>query len=217
MPPETSGDKVSQPRSPHYHSLGGLRSPGYTQVAGSLLSLPLVEIKLGFNSKESQAYFLREDKVQESIGTIMVVGRSERVREVRYREEIQRQEISLLGIVRERGVKSVSRDQSRVQKSRVRDQESLGTNLLDDKGVNIESKYFSHPKFADNIIFLKATEEPERMPNDLNEASQKVGLTMNISETKIMRNEYVDEEDPDQTVTVHDTAADEIDHYTCLR
>lgn len=45
--------------------------------------------------------------------------------------------------------------------------------------------------------------------------SQKVGVTMNLGKTKIMNNDYVDKEDPDQTVTVNDTVFDEIALHIC--
>lgn len=39
---------------------------------------------------------------------------------------------------------------------------------------------------------------------------------MNLSKIKIMKNEYMDEETPDETVTINDTVIDEINHYIYL-
>lgn len=52
------------------------------------------------------------------------------------------------------------------------------------------------------------------MLNDLNEASQEVGLAMNLRKIMIMKIEYVNEEDHDQTtITVNDTVTDVTGHY----
>lgn len=53
------------------------------------------------------------------------------------------------------------------------------------------------------------------MLSDVSEANQKVGLTMNLSNTKIMKNEYIDE-DLEETIKFKDRVIDEINHYIYL-
>ena len=51
----------------------------------------------------------------------------------------------------------------------------------DNKGFNIDDEYLNHLRFADDIILLSG--EPQQLQNmltELNEASVKVGLQMNL-------------------------------------
>ncbi|XP_069982905.1 uncharacterized protein [Penaeus vannamei] len=79
--------------------------------------------------------------------------------------------------------------------------------------MNNHGEYLSHLKFAIAItVFASTLEELQRMLNDLNEASPEVGLTNSPYQEHDKKNEYVDEDDPDQTVTVHE----ETDHHISL-
>lgn len=58
------------------------------------------------------------------------------------------------------------------------------------QGINVDGKLMSHLRFADDIILL--SENPKQlniMINDLQTASYRVGLEMNLSKTKIMTND----------------------------
>lgn len=57
------------------------------------------------------------------------------------------------------------------------------------KGININGEFLNHLRFADDIVLMAASiEEIETMLLELNEESQKIGLRMNMSKTKIMTN-----------------------------
>ena len=60
----------------------------------------------------------------------------------------------------------------------------------EDKGINIDGEHLSHLIFADDIVLVaKSPEEPESMLTDIHLASKPVGLSMNLSKTKLMLNE----------------------------
>ena len=55
------------------------------------------------------------------------------------------------------------------------------------KGINIDGKRLNHLRFADDIILISSgAGELESMLQELKEASQAVGLKMNLQKTKIM-------------------------------
>lgn len=57
------------------------------------------------------------------------------------------------------------------------------------QGININGNYLSHLRFADDIILFSETPyELNKMVNDLNQASMKIGLDMNLEKTKVMTN-----------------------------
>lgn len=57
------------------------------------------------------------------------------------------------------------------------------------RGININGNILSHLRFADDIILFSETpQQLNKMVNDLNQASTKVGLEMNLQKTKIMTN-----------------------------
>ena len=60
----------------------------------------------------------------------------------------------------------------------------------EDKGINIDGEHLSHLIFADDIVLVaKSPEELESMLTDIHLASKPVGLSMNLSKTKVMLNE----------------------------
>ena len=60
----------------------------------------------------------------------------------------------------------------------------------EDKGLNIDCEHLSRLIFADDIVLIaKSPEELESMLADIHLASKPVGLSMNLSKTKVMLNE----------------------------
>ena len=60
----------------------------------------------------------------------------------------------------------------------------------EDKEINIDGEHLSHLIFADDIVLVaKSPEELESMLTDIHLASKPVGLSMNLSKTKVMLNE----------------------------
>ena len=60
----------------------------------------------------------------------------------------------------------------------------------EDKGLNIDCEHLSRLIFADDIVLIaKSPEELESMFTDIHLASKPVGLSMNLSKTKVMLNE----------------------------
>ena len=60
----------------------------------------------------------------------------------------------------------------------------------EDKGINIDGEHLSHLILADDIVLIaKSAKEPESMLTDIHLVSKPVGLSMNLSKTKVMLNE----------------------------
>ncbi|GBP81972.1 LINE-1 reverse transcriptase homolog [Eumeta japonica] len=56
-------------------------------------------------------------------------------------------------------------------------------------GININGRYLSHLRFADDIVLLsESTNQLQEMINTLHEESRKVGLEINLTKTNIMTN-----------------------------
>lgn len=56
-------------------------------------------------------------------------------------------------------------------------------------GININGRYLSHLRFADDIVLLsESTNQLQAMINTLHEESRKVGLEINLTKTNIMTN-----------------------------
>ena len=80
------------------------------------------------------------------------------------------------------------------------------------KGININGKYLSHLRFADDIVLMTVDlNEAQIMLQQLNEESRKVGLKMNLSKTKIMINI-----DDDRDIKIGDTIIERVDSYVYL-
>ena len=57
------------------------------------------------------------------------------------------------------------------------------------QGIDVEGHFLSHLRFADDIIlFSESSHQLNSMMNDLQQASTKVGLEMNLDKTKVMTN-----------------------------
>ncbi|CAH2091627.1 unnamed protein product [Euphydryas editha] len=68
-------------------------------------------------------------------------------------------------------------------------QQVIGQLNWEKVGLNINNRYISHLRFADDIVLLSEnTTELQSMINDLHAASLQVGLEMNRSKTNIMTN-----------------------------
>ena len=56
-------------------------------------------------------------------------------------------------------------------------------------GLNIDGKYLSHLRIADDLVLLSETwSQLQLMIHSLNKASKKFGLEMNLSKTMLMTN-----------------------------
>ena len=83
----------------------------------------------------------------------------------------------------------------------------------EDKGINIDGEHLSHLIFADDIALVaKSPEELESMLTDIHLASKPVGLSMNLSKTKVMLNESA----TTSTVAVDGNTIEKVDRYVYL-
>lgn len=63
------------------------------------------------------------------------------------------------------------------------------------KGIEINGKYLSHLRFADDVVILAETrEELEKMINELNDKSKIAGLEINLKKTHIIANKDYEHE-----------------------
>ncbi|XP_072931484.1 uncharacterized protein [Epargyreus clarus] len=82
-----------------------------------------------------------------------------------------------------------------------------------DLGVNINSEHITHLRFAYDIVILAdSLRDLSKMLGDLNSASQRVGLKMNMDKTKIMSNVHV----TPVPVVVDGTPLEVVDEYNYL-
>lgn len=78
------------------------------------------------------------------------------------------------------------------------------------KGVNIDGLYLSHLRFADDIVIISSSmQELSEMIKQLNEASKRIGLKMNIAKTKIISN-------TEETIHVDGTKLENVKEYVYL-
>ena len=81
------------------------------------------------------------------------------------------------------------------------------------KGINIDGEHLSHLIFADDIVMVaKSPGELESMFTDIHLASKPVGLSMNLSKTKMMLNESA----TTSTVAVDGNTIEKVDRYVYL-
>ena len=81
------------------------------------------------------------------------------------------------------------------------------------KGINIDGEHLSHLIFADDIFLVaKSLEDLESMLTDIHLASKPVGLSMNLSKTKVMLNENA----ITSTVAVDGNTIEMADRYVYL-
>lgn len=79
------------------------------------------------------------------------------------------------------------------------------------QGINVNGKYLSHLRFADDIVVL--SENPIKlntMINELQGASARVGLEMNLEKTKVMTNSNI------TPVLINDEPLEYVESYTYL-
>ena len=80
-------------------------------------------------------------------------------------------------------------------------------------GINIDGEYVSNLRFADDIsTTTESSEELQKMLNDLNRESIKVGLKMNRKKTKVMFNNKV----PQKVIQIEGETLEEVDEYIYL-
>jgi len=78
------------------------------------------------------------------------------------------------------------------------------------KGININGNRLSHLRFADDIVLISSdADEFEVMLQELKEASQKVGLKMNLQKTKIMSPDNIQ-------VVIDNHTLERVDEYIYL-
>ena len=83
----------------------------------------------------------------------------------------------------------------------------------DGKRINIDGEHLSHLIFADDIgLVAKSPDELESMITDIHLASKPVGLSMNMSKTKVMLNETT----ITSTVTVDGNVIEKVERYVYL-
>ena len=83
----------------------------------------------------------------------------------------------------------------------------------EDKGIITDGEHLSHLIFADNIVLVdNSPEELESMLTDVHLASKPVGLSMNLSKTKVMLNENA----TTSTVAVDANTIEKVDRYVYL-
>src|ERR1700761_3580759 len=79
-------------------------------------------------------------------------------------------------------------------------------------GINVNGKYLSHLRFADDIVLIAMDLDQAQVTlQQLNEESSKIGLKMNLSNTKIMTNI-----DDDRDIKIGDTVIERVDNYIYL-
>ncbi|CAK1590282.1 unnamed protein product [Parnassius mnemosyne] len=80
-------------------------------------------------------------------------------------------------------------------------------------GININGKYITHLRFADDIVLMaESLEDLSTMLNALNSVSQRIGLKMNMDKTKIMFNVHV----TSMPVVVRSTKLEVVEEYVYL-
>ena len=83
----------------------------------------------------------------------------------------------------------------------------------ENKGINIDCEHLSHLIFADDIVLVaKSPEELESTLTEIHLASKPVGLSMNLSKTKVMLNENA----TTSTVAVDGNTIEKVDRYVYL-
>ena len=83
----------------------------------------------------------------------------------------------------------------------------------EDKGISINGKKLNHLRFADDIVIISGeAAELEKMISELNSESNKVGLKMNISKTKVMFNIHADKKE----VRIGSEILEEVSKYVYL-
>ena len=83
----------------------------------------------------------------------------------------------------------------------------------EDKVINIDGEHMSHLIFADDIVLVaKSPEELESMLTEIHLASKPVGLSMNLSKTKVMLNENA----TTSTVAVDGNTIEKVDRYVYI-
>ena len=85
----------------------------------------------------------------------------------------------------------------------------------ENKGIWIDGEYLSNLRFADDIaLFAENLHDLQKMLDELNEESKKVGLYMNFSKTNVMHNKLV--KDKDTTIKIENEKLKKVDHYIYL-
>ena len=80
-------------------------------------------------------------------------------------------------------------------------------------GINIDGEHLTHLRFADDILLLSHDPlELQTMIRELSDASQMVGLNMNIKKTKVMMSNKLQ----NKTITVNGRVIEQVENYIYL-
>ncbi|WKY08982.1 hypothetical protein Q1695_001835 [Nippostrongylus brasiliensis] len=80
-------------------------------------------------------------------------------------------------------------------------------------GISIDGRKLNHLRFADDIVLItRSTDHASRMLEELHKEGANFGLTINMSKTKFMKNEFADE----NSVRVQGDPLEEVTEYVYL-
>ena len=83
------------------------------------------------------------------------------------------------------------------------------------KGLRVDGECLSHLRFADDIIiFANNKTELRKMLEELDAACSRVGLNINMSKTKVMNNDFV--EDAGEEIKINNKVIEDVDYYVYL-
>ena len=82
------------------------------------------------------------------------------------------------------------------------------------KGIQIDGEFLNHLRFANDIvIFPNSPKQLQQMLKEINEASLKVGLSINLKKTKVMHNKHVHK---NFEIKIDYSNIEVVDHYIYL-
>ena len=80
-------------------------------------------------------------------------------------------------------------------------------------GINVNGKYLNHLRFADDIVlFTSDPQELKVMVENLSISSERVGLKMNMSKTKVMFNKFANP----NPIKIRNTTLEKVEEYIYL-
>ena len=169
------------------------------------LCIGFVDYKKAFDSIETAAILnaLREFGVEEKYVKIVDVITKECYAEIDFSAEPCRIDIK----------KGVRQGDTISPKLFVTTLESLFRRMKWNEGISIDGENLTHLLFADDcVLFAKNAEELKRMMTKLQHESRKIGLEMNASKTKWMRNEFANA----ASIVIEGKEIEEVSEYVYL-
>ena len=169
------------------------------------LCIGYIDYKKAFDSVETAAVLnaLREFGVEEKYVKIVEDISKESYAEIDFFGEPCRIEIK----------KGVRQGDTISPKLFVATLESLFRRMKWNEGIRIDGEILTHLLFADDcVLFAKGADELGRMMAELQRESQKIGLEINASKTKWMRNEFAKE----ASIVIEGKEIEEVSEYVYL-